>query len=50
MAGNSGNSKFLYFVVGALVVAVAGFALYEFGGFGKDEADIKIELPDVKSN
>lgn len=47
---SQGSQNFLYLIVGVLIAVVAGFALYEFAGVGKDEADIKIELPDVKAN
>ena len=49
MAGNA-NGKGLYFIVGALVVVVIGLVLYQTGALEQDEADIKIELPDVKAN
>lgn len=48
MANNSSQSV-LYLLLGALIAVVVGFAVYHFGGFAGDEADIKIELPDVKS-
>lgn len=48
MAGGNGNFNPTSFIVGALVVAVIGFGAYYFGGFAKDEADIKIELPNIK--
>ena len=48
MANNNGGFNTTSFLIGALVIAVVGFEAYYFGGFGKDEADIKIKLPDVK--
>ncbi len=48
MADGSSSRGVLHFILGGLVVIVAGFAIYHFGGFAEDEADIKIELPDVK--
>lgn len=47
----SGGSGFLYFVVGALVVAFGAFALYFFGAFeDKNEAEITIELPKISTD
>ncbi len=49
MANNSsgGNNGFLYFIVGALVVAVIGFGVVQFtdiGGPADDGADFSIQV------
>lgn len=49
MAGDSSSRGVLHVLLGALIAVVVGFAVYHFGGFGQDEADIKIELPDIKN-
>ena len=50
MANNGGGGfNATSFIIGALVAAVVGFGAYYFGGFGKDEADIKVELPNVSN-
>jgi len=48
MANNVGDFNATSFIIGALIVAVVACGVYYFGDFGKDEADIKIELPAIK--
>jgi hypothetical protein len=45
---NSSTNNALYFIVGGLVVVVAGFAFMYFGGYvgdRTDKAEITIEIP-----
>jgi hypothetical protein len=45
---NSATNNALYFIVGGLVVVVAGFAFMYFGGYvgdRTDKAEITIEIP-----
>lgn len=49
MADNTSgsNNGFIYFIVGALVAAVAGFGVYYFGGLEgtpNDKADFSISV------
>nr|WP_325252069.1 hypothetical protein [Amylibacter sp.] len=50
MSEESRSNPALAFIVGALVVAVAGLGWYVYSGGGGDKADIEITLPDVNSN
>ncbi|MEC9434068.1 MAG: hypothetical protein VYD87_14285 [Pseudomonadota bacterium] len=55
MAGNNGNgsNSVLAFVVGGLLVAVAGLGYMAYTGqapFGSDEPSVTIKLPDVDVN
>lgn len=41
----NGGNRAIYFIVGALVVAVIGFGIYYFGGYAQqDQADISITM------
>lgn len=49
MADNSGGGAGMGIVVGAILVVVIGIVFYLYTG-GGDEADIKIELPEVSTD
>jgi hypothetical protein len=46
----SGGNNFLYFIVGALVVAVGIFAYFYFDGRGgTSDVNVKVDLPKVET-
>lgn len=48
-AERSGGNGFIYFVIGALVVAVAVIAWIALANGGQDSADITLEVPQVEA-
>lgn len=48
-AERSGGNGFIYFVIGALVVAVAVIAWIALANGGQDGADITLEVPQVEA-
>lgn len=46
----SGGNGFIYFIVGALVVAVAVIAWIALANNGGDSGEITVNLPDVETS
>ncbi|WP_416877103.1 hypothetical protein [Litorimonas sp.] len=46
MSDNNGSGKGIYFIVGALVIAVLGLGYMYFTGQSADEPDLSIEVDD----
>ena len=47
---SSGSNNFLFFIVGALVVAVGIFAYFYFHDRNKTDINVKVDLPKISTD